>query len=363
MREPVRAFWCALLALAALLVGGVARAHEVGLSRGEYQLEGSTAVVQIVFARREVATLVPAMDVDRDEHVTEAEVRAARAAIEERVVGGVLVQADGAPCRGQLREAQLVEEDGLRVALGYQCPAEPRKLGVELGLLDQLATGHRHIASARVDGKPVDHVLSRKSRAFELTFAGPAPPPPSAASAFGEMVVLGIEHIVFGYDHLIFLLGLVLVGGSWRSLLMVITAFTVGHSITLALAVLGVFVPSPRIIEPAIALSIAYVGIENYFVPDAEKRWRITLPFGLIHGFGFAGALSEVAVPDASVPLKLVAFNLGVEAGQLAIMAAVLPLVLFARKQDWFKNLGVKAISAAITVAGVFWFVTRVADV
>jgi len=238
----------------------------------------------------------------------------------------------------------------------------PGTLRFDFPVLDELALGHRHIASAEIGGKNLDAVLSRKSRSFDVVVGGRGTSAPRRLSAL-DMIRLGIEHILTGYDHLVFLFGLVLVGGKWRSLLLVITAFTVGHSITLGLAALGIYTPSPRIIEPAIALSIAYVGVENYFVSNADKRWRITLPFGLIHGFGFAGALREVALPRADIPLALVSFNVGVEIGQLAIMAVVLPVVLYARKQEWFKNAGVKTLSAAITVAGVVWFVTRVANV
>jgi hydrogenase/urease accessory protein HupE len=172
---------------------------------------------------------------------------------------------------------------------------------------------------------------------------------------------MGVEHILLGFDHLVFLLGLILVGGKWRSLLLVVTAFTVAHSVTLALAALGIWAPSPRIVEPAIALSIAYVGVENYFVKDADGRWRITLPFGLVHGFGFAGALQEVGLPEGDVPKALFLFNVGVELGQLAVLAVTLPLLAAARRRGWLTARGVKAASAAIVLLGVFWFVTRVA--
>jgi hydrogenase/urease accessory protein HupE len=171
---------------------------------------------------------------------------------------------------------------------------------------------------------------------------------------------MGIEHILTGYDHLVFLLGLVLARARVRSLLTIVTAFTIAHSITLAIAVLGVWAPSSRIVEPAIALSIAYVGIENFFVKDAEKRWRITFPFGLIHGFGFAGALQEINLPQSSVPTALVSFNLGVEAGQLGVMAVLLPLILFLREKPWFETRAVKVVSGAVALAGGIWFVSRV---
>jgi hydrogenase/urease accessory protein HupE len=170
---------------------------------------------------------------------------------------------------------------------------------------------------------------------------------------------LGVQHILLGYDHLIFLLGLLLIGGRLRPLLVMVTAFTVAHSITLGLAALGVWAPSPRMVEPAIALSIAYVGVENWFVHDAARRWLITFPFGLIHGFGFAGALREISLPSSELPLALAAFNLGVEGGQVAVLAVVLPAVLWLGRSRWFADRGVKAASAAIALAGLFWFALR----
>ena len=174
-----------------------------------------------------------------------------------------------------------------------------------------------------------------------------------------SMLKLGIEHILTGADHLVFLLGLILVGGSLRSLIGVVTAFTLAHSITLALAAFSIFAPSPRLVEPAIALSIAYVGVENLFVTDASKRWRITFPFGLIHGFGFAGALREIALPRGQVPIALVSFNLGVELGQLAVLSIALPLVLAARNASWFGDRGVRTLSIAIAIGGGVLFVAR----
>jgi hydrogenase/urease accessory protein HupE len=173
------------------------------------------------------------------------------------------------------------------------------------------------------------------------------------------MLKLGVEHILTGADHLVFLLGLILVGGRLRSLVGVVSAFTLAHSITLALATLSIFAPSPRLVEPAIALSIAYVGVENLFVKDASKRWRITFPFGLIHGFGFAAALREIALPRAQIPIALVSFNLGVEIGQLGVLAIALPLTVAARNAPWFGDRGVKLLSLAIAIGGAALFVER----
>jgi hydrogenase/urease accessory protein HupE len=225
-----------------------------------------------------------------------------------------------------------------------------------------LSYGHRHIARAESGNVVVEEVFFGKQREWDLLPASSAESvvKPVTSQSFGAFFLMGIEHILLGYDHLVFLFGLVLVGGRWRSILLVVTAFTLAHSITLGLAVLGVWAPSPRIVEPLIALSVAYVGVENQFVKDAEKRWRITFPFGLIHGFGFAGALGEIQLPKADVPKALLGFNLGVEAGQLATLAIVLPLILTARKRAWFEKRGVRYLSWAIALLGFMWFVSRI---
>jgi len=119
-------------------------------------------------------------------------------------------------------------------------------------------------------------------------------------------------------------------------------------------------VPSGEVIEPLIALSVAYVGVENFLVKDPSRRWRVTLPFGLVHGFGFAGALGEVGLPAGQVPAALALFNLGVEAGQLAILAVLLPVVFFLAKQPAYARWGVRVASGAIVLAGLFWFAERV---
>jgi HupE / UreJ protein len=238
----------------------------------------------------------------------------------------------------------------------FTCPAVPGRLTLALPILDALAPGHRHMARVFRAGKAQVKVLDRSHATWTL---GDTSPTSSAAGIAWSMLKLGFEHILTGADHLVFLLGLILVGGRLRSLIGVVTAFTLAHSITLALAALSLFAPSPRLVEPAIALSIAYVGMENLFVKDARQRWRITFPFGLIHGFGFAGALREIALPHGRVPIALVSFNLGVELGQLAVLSVALPLTLAARNAPWFGDRGVKAASLAIAIGGGALFIVR----
>ncbi len=346
-----------------LLAARPARAHEVGLSRGEYATRGASVTAQLTFARRDMITLVAGLDADHDGALTAAELERGRDALVGAAVGRLHVRGDGAACPGELAEARIAEEDGVSLRAVYRCPALPHAVTIDVDLLEDLPFGHRHLAHFAGESGPSDAVLFARNRSFSFESTkeqASAEAPRASYKGKLSFFPMGIEHILTGYDHLVFLLGLVIVGGRLRSLLMVVTAFTLAHSITLAVAALGIWAPSPSIIEPAIALSIAYVGVENFFVKNAEKRWRITFPFGLIHGFGFAGALHEVAMPKADVPYALVLFNVGVEAGQLAVLALVLPLIYLARKRAWFRERGAKVVSGAIAVAGVVWFVSRV---
>lgn len=331
-------------------------AHVVGVSKGEYRIDGENVTAALVFARPELASSVQGLDADQDGLLSEQEVASGRKLINEAVIRHLVVKADTGNCNGFLLKAALVEQDGLAIEALYQCHQAAGKRVFDFRFLEQLSFGHRHLATVTQDNISQHFVAYAGNATFSMM---PAAPVSGAATAW-SLVHLGIEHILTGYDHLVFLLGLILVGGRMRSLLLAITAFTVAHSITLGLAALGVWTPAPSVIEPAIALTIAYVGIENWFLPDAARRWLITFPFGLIHGFGFAGALQEIALPQEQIPMALLAFNGGVEIGQIAVLLTVLPVIMYLRRQYWFVRNGVRSISAAIAVAGGWWFVVRV---
>ena len=353
-----RATLAAVVVLCALAPARRADAHAVGMSNGNYRLVGRTLSTAIGMAERELVMLLPELDQNRDGTLDADELAAGTAAIVRSVVGGIRVEADGAPCPGALDRARLLEgEGGVMFEAHWACPKDPARLSIAWPVLTSggLSPSHRHLAYITAGGPPQNVVLDRAHSSWSSGGAT------SAGGVFWSMLKLGVEHILTGWDHLLFLLGLIIVGGSLRSLLGVVTAFTVAHSITLALAATGVLAPSPRVVEPLIALSIAYVGVENFFVKDASRRWRITFPFGLVHGFGFAGALREIALPRAQVPVALVSFNLGVEIGQLAVLGVALPLVLAARGAPWFGDRGVKVLSVAIAAAGAGLFVARLA--
>ena len=184
-------------------------------------------------------------------------------------------------------------------------------------------------------------------------------------STFWEFLKLGVEHILTGYDHLLFLCGLLIACRRFSTMAAIITCFTVAHSLTLALAALDLVSVSGRLVEPLIAASIGYVGIENMLRKEEPKgRWALTFAFGLIHGFGFAVVLRQMGLgmsaSKASLVVPLFSFNLGVELGQIGVTAVVLPLLLYLGNRPGFARHGRLAISAVVALAGVFLFAQRV---
>jgi len=189
--------------------------------------------------------------------------------------------------------------------------------------------------------------------------------PAPAIDRFGtawRYLALGFTHIVpTGLDHMLFVLGIYLLSGRPRSVLWQVSAFTVAHSITLGLSVYGAIAVSPRLVEPLIALSIAYVAIENIFVSEL-KSWRIALvfAFGLLHGMGFAGALKELGLPRAEFATALLTFNVGVEAGQLAVIGTAFLLVGWhCANRAWYRRRIVVPASALIACTSAYWTIER----
>ena len=216
-----------------------------------------------------------------------------------------------------------------------------------------------------IDGTVQTNLLRPASATMTVT--GPRP----ALAVAAEYASLGFDHILAGVDHLLFVLGLTLiVGGGWR-LVKTITAFTLAHSLTLALSTLGLVHVSQAPVEAVIALSIVFLARELLFVkqgqPGLTSRvpWLVAFLFGLLHGLGFAGALQEIGLPQGDVPLALLAFNLGVEAGQLAFVAVILAAIWLLRRisarplPSWLGQLPAYAIGSI----AAFWTIERLLTV
>lgn len=219
----------------------------------------------------------------------------------------------------------------------------------------------RFVVSIQRDGQGTeDLVLDTYTPSLVEGVDGAPRWPRVAAHYFHE----GILHIFGGIDHVLFVLGLLLLGGTLKGLMWTVTSFTLAHSLTLSIAATGLWSPSPRLVEPIIALSIAVIAGENLLALRRGKhrdlRPYFAFGFGLLHGFGFAGALAELGLPPDSIAVALATFNLGVETGQAAIVLVVAPLLaLLARKQEKAHRAVVALASVGIGAAGLFWFVER----
>ena len=201
-------------------------------------------------------------------------------------------------------------------------------------------------------------ILDRGRSQFEY-FAGTRQ---GALAVIKRFLPSGVHHILIGPDHLLFLVGLLLLGGTIRQLTLVVTAFTVAHSITLSLAALNILTPPARLIEPAIALSIVYVGADNLLIKDGrDVRAWIAFAFGFIHGFGFANVLREMDLPARALGWSLFSFNIGVEIGQLAVVVVVASLLAAVRARNAAAGRQLAVVGSVVVIAaGAFWFVQRV---
>jgi hypothetical protein len=218
----------------------------------------------------------------------------------------------------------------------------------------------RHLAIIATEGG--EHELALDSGAPEVALSAAGS---SVLQVIGRFVQAGIEHIFLGYDHIAFLAAIVLWAQRLWPVIKIVTAFTIAHSITLSLAALQIVVIPSAIVEPAIAATIMFVAVENFFSRNVDGRWRVTFVFGLIHGFGFASALQEIGLPANAVVPALAAFNIGVEIGQVMIVGLIFPLLL------WSDRIGraaapegrhpavVYVCSAAILALGLYWLMVR----
>lgn len=184
----------------------------------------------------------------------------------------------------------------------------------------------------------------------------------NTSAVIRRFIEMGIAHILSGPDHILFVIGLILAGGTFRRLLAIVSAFTLAHSITLSCTALGIASLAPRIVEPMIAFSILVVGIENLLTgkPKFNHRVAMAFGFGFFHGFGFAGALTESGLPQNAIAASLAAFNIGVELGQGLIVALAVPALAYLNHQSpKLHGIVVRAAAAVIAIAGAAWFLQR----
>jgi hypothetical protein len=342
-----------LLLVALALRASPARAHPMNVAHADVALREREVEIALSVNLFELDLLL-ALDRSRNGDVDEAELEAARRRIVEYLGDRVAASSRG---------VQLLAEAGsLRVGRGTDGRAvldsvlwfrsrEPlADLAIRCEPLADLGPDHRTLARISRGGE-VEQFVFQRGALYRTASAG-------VAGYVAQFLRLGVFHIFTGYDHVLFLVGLLLVGGSLVEVLKIVTSFTVAHSLTLSLAVLGAVSFPARLVEAGIALSIAYVALENLLRRRLERRWLVSLGFGLVHGFGFANVLAEMHLPRAGLASSLFAFNAGVEVGQIGIVVAVLPLLRLLRRSQAYGTVTASA-SAVILATGLFWFYQR----
>ena len=344
-----RAVALALLAGAAVLGAGRAVAHTGG--------SNGYAIVTVDGERvRYTLTLWPAaLPTEIAERIARA--RAGDSASGEallRVVREkVVLRADGrrcTPASGRLTPPGPAAS--LTLVVEFACGVRGRELAVHDDLFDALGADYHTLARIETPGGGAQFAFTPEARETRVRVG-------AAERGLASFVRLGVEHILTGWDHLLFLLVLLLRGGGWLSLTKIITAFTVAHSVTLALAVLDLVTLPDRLVEAVIALSIAAVAAENLVDdPVIGRRWVVSFCFGLVHGFGFSSALRELSLPAHGLLLSLFGFNAGVEVGQAVVVAIALPSLALLRRTRWEPRM-VWGSSLAILLVGIVLFVER----
>ena len=330
---------------AALLLPAAAAAHQLSVSYSELEVHGREVGGELRFALADLRSQIEIPDL---QHLPVP-------ALQRLLLESFVVKASGKPCALQPGATAATDgEDGISLRAAWLCPAAIEELSVRVAFLDSFPIGATHLSRIRFGE---DEVSQRAVQVEDPTFEARRARNP--AQEFWRFLRLGVEHIFTGYDHIAFLIGLLLLGGRLGELVKIVTAFTVAHSITLALAALSVLAPSPRVVEPLIAASIVFVGVENLWAlrtrhaeSTLRHRWLLTFAFGLVHGFGFASVLRALDLPRNVLATGLVSFNLGVEVGQVCIVLAALPLVRRLR--------GLAGpLSAVIACLGAFWLLQR----
>lgn len=357
-----------LLFWLSLLLGGAAQAHQASEAYLVYRVEGAEVEQRLDIALLDLDRDL-GLDADADGVLSWGEVRRRWPDIDALADAGVRFTADGAACARQGRATPQLEphSDGMHAVLvsPWRCPATVRELAVDYRLFATTDAGHRGL-------------VRWAGAAAEPLVLTPGAGPQRLAQGNGGLagfVVEGMAHIAGGLDHVLFLVTLLLVavwrrnGARWTprdsarsafaETLKLVTAFTVAHSITLGLAATGALNPPEALVESLIALTVLIAALDNLrpFVPG--PRWLAVGLFGLVHGIGFAGPLKDLGLRGVELVLPLLAFNVGVELGQLAVVVLLLPLAAALRSASAYRRWIVPGGSSAIAVLALLWCVER----
>jgi hydrogenase/urease accessory protein HupE len=345
-------FWRGLIAIGLfLLTAESSLAHDPGLSSAKVVLQGSTVHATLTFAPGDIDAISNGEKPNPDQLRLLAE-------------DSLEIWFDSKLAHREKSEVRPLSNKDVEFNLFFEA-SPANRLRIRSTLLDRLPFGHRqYFTLVNAQGTTlVEKLLSDANNEVEVSLGQTALASAPPSHPFSEFLVMGIKHILTGYDHLLFLFALLIGCKRISSIVKIITAFTIAHSISLALATLGwIEIPS-RVVEPLIAATIVYIALENLFKRQAvAHRVWLTFGFGLVHGFGFASALREMGVGanGSAVAVPLLAFNSGVEIGQMMVAAVILPVIWHFKDKPQFNLRWAPACSLAVAMAGAFWFVQRV---
>jgi hypothetical protein len=370
----VKRCFCALVALIALSIFG-AYAHKPSDSYLTLKVDGERIDGQWDIALRDLDFAL-GLDANQDGAITWGEVKAKHADIAAYALSRLTLGPQGAPCPATVT-GHLIDKhsDGAYEVLRFtaSCAATPKVLAVDYRLFAEIDPQHRGLLNLQARGVTRSAVLGSEVPNQRFTLGEW-----SRWEQFLDYGNEGVWHIWTGFDHILFLLSLLLPAVLVRSsiaserwqpapsfraalidVLKVVTAFTVAHSITLSLAALGVVSLPSRLVESAIAASVVLAALNNLRPVVYRGRWLIAFFFGLIHGFGFASVLADLGLPQESLLIALVAFNVGVELGQLAIVSVFLPLAYQLRSTPFYRRGVLVVGSAAIVLVAGTWLIER----
>ncbi|HEY3826194.1 MAG TPA: HupE/UreJ family protein [Bryobacteraceae bacterium] len=331
-----------LLGLAVL--AGSAFAHDVSRSDSKVEIRGREVRVALSLNIKELQNpSLPSDSIDLNKEIEP---------VFEAVRSHFIVRSPAFPVESRLESYSVLGGPLIQLRILYLFEQDVTALEVKSTLFEIMPAGHQHMMNVRLNGTLHEAILD--SRTQEATFSGVET---TRLQTVWRFVRLGVEHIFTGYDHLAFLLGLLVATTTLGSLVKIITSFTIAHSITLALATFNLVMLPSRLTESLIALSIGYVAAENLLDFRAMKRYYITFLFGLVHGFGFSSVLREMDLPKSSLALSLFSFNAGVEIGQITFVVLIFPLVQDLVSSGW-KRLK-PAVSIGVACLAAYWFVQR----
>lgn len=363
------------LTIILLMLSSNVLAHKPSDSYLILKVEGKSVQGQWDIALRDLDYAI-GLDGNGNGEITWGELRARQDAIAAYALPRLKISSDGEICPARAT-TQLVDNhsDGNYAVLRFtaECAQTIHALELNYSLLFDADPQHKGLLRLEYKGTTTTGIFSpdKASQHFELTQA-------TLFSQFSAYVLEGVWHIWIGFDHILFLLSLLLPAVLYRSkqqwlavsslrpalvdVLKIVTAFTLAHSITLSLATLGVVSLPSRIVESAIAASVVLSALNNIFPLFEGRRWMVAFAFGLIHGFGFASVLADLGLPQEALLLALVGFNIGVEGGQLAIVSAFLPLAYYLRHTAFYRRAVLFFGSLLIILLASIWLIERVFD-